>query len=282
MSSVSHDRNRLWLKGLLIPAVGAVASFVVLYWYNTRGAAFISEPEYKIIEQIILAVLSSFIVSAILDVVLKQDFMGVIRLQMLEAIKEAFSELSNIKRHGLKDLNVGLPYERYVEVLANAREARILQTFIPDMPSILSELRAMLQHGGKVEILILDPRSPAAQIRADSLKRTLSYVTDGIYRCFEDLDSLIEDPKSTGTIEVKLYTELPSISLYQADEALFIGHYLIDLHAVEGPQLELELGKYYSEIVLDHFRLLWESAKPYTREDFKVKDEKTHLRDQTR
>lgn len=263
------DRNEkitsLQHKGTLVPLLGTLLLLIFLYFFYVHIQLKLLPQESKVLEAILLSAFSSLLVSGILDYILRKDFVKIVREEAYSSIFEIIDAQSNIQSNGLRNVYNGLPYEKFLPKLKVAKEAMILQTFIPDTPSLLDEIRKMVSEGGKIRILVLDPESKMAQVRAESLGRSNAYIREGILTCLEDLNALKKE--SPDGVEIKVYDTIPSISVYKADDMVFIGHYILGVHAVEGPQLELETGKYYADIIVEHFKKLWDKGKYYNIEN---------------
>jgi len=250
-------------KSILRSCALVAGPVAVIYIFYRSGLETYKTPETKALEAILLAFFSSIWISVILDFILRQDFIKVVRQETKESISEVVNEQSNIQANGLRNVHAGLPYGKFLAKLKNASDAIILNTLIPDTPSLLDEVREMTRNGGKIRILVLNPESTMVEVRAKSLNRSVDYVRQGILTCIEDFDDIARDLKCQGGLQLRVYDTFPSVSLYKADDMMFIGHYILGVHAVEGPQLELYEEKYYSNAMLDHFDKLWDLAKEF-------------------
>ena len=67
------------------------------------------------------------------------------------------------------------------------------------------------------------------------------------------------EPLATGS--VRYYSSMPAMTVYLADDRLFVGYFWQHRQATAGPYIELNPKGYLGRSVLDHFNAAWGSAK---------------------
>lgn len=137
------------------------------------------------------------------------------------------------------------PIDEFVSLLNGARRLRILQTFIPmdaHMYSFKDELTRSLRAGCEVHVLLCNPWSPICQIRQQALSgKHTTDVRNAIERnlhFFHDVfERLANDARPR--LRVKVYSTLPSMSIYQIDNIFICGNYFHGWLAIDSPQIKV-------------------------------------------
>ena len=168
----------------------------------------------------------------------------------------------------LVNVTSSFPNDLFRQRIADAREVRILQTFIPvhmHMALFESELAAAIRRGCDVEVLLCDPWSSICQIRQNSLGGPCAIqVRAEIERNIRHLSDIYEKlPESRrDLLKVRVYSTLPPMAIYQVDDRFLCGAYFHGLLAIDAPQLEVRgrnspLG---ARLETEH-RRIWDDRK---------------------
>ncbi len=226
---------------------------------------------------IFLALGSTLLSTALLSVffehgsrrLLKQELQILVRGEMNSCLSElrarlgAFSQ-ARIIESGIVDYKT--LEARHAEVgllLASARKRiRVCKTWIPERDMVKLGLREALKAGDAVEvqILCLDPDSPVAK------RRSLDYGEEANYGSKlirDDLKGLCDFCKGEGLLDrvkIRTYQNLPSVSLYAADDTALLGWYWHGGLAFDG--LKGEDSHLYKR-VHRNFDELWLGAREY-------------------
>jgi hypothetical protein len=137
------------------------------------------------------------------------------------------------------------PIDEFVDLLDGAKRLRILQTFIPmegHMYSFKDELTKSLRLGCEVHVLLCNPWSPICQIRQQALSgKHTTNVRNEIERnlhFFHDVfEKLANDARPR--LRVKVYSTLPSMSIYEIDNIFICGNYFHGWLAIDSPQIKV-------------------------------------------
>jgi hypothetical protein len=159
------------------------------------------------------------------------------------------------------------PTELFKRLLIDATQIRILQTFIPHAAHLASfdgELLRAITAKSQVEVLLCDPWSPVCQIRQSALDPegavdVKAEIERNLFHFQALRRKLPEAAKSRLTVRV--YSTLPSMSIYQVDDTFICGNYFHGTLAINGPQFlvtsqDCQLGRWFEE---EH-RNIWEHA----------------------
>ena len=165
-------------------------------------------------------------------------------------------EASGIAVHGVKQIHDGLPHELLRSHLRQMDKLIFLQTFVADMVQLEYGLKEFFERKGSARVLLLDYESPIVNIRSKEIRN----VSCSLFR--ESIISNIGSFLDMGeeNVEVRLYDSIPSVSIYGDKSTFFVGNYLRDHHAVQGPILEVRDG-FYMKKLSDHFESIWASSK---------------------
>ncbi|MFM7713162.1 MAG: hypothetical protein ACKO7A_10710, partial [Microcystis sp.] len=116
----------------------------------------------------------------------------------------------------------------------------ILQTFAPNLEFFKETLIECLEKGVNIRVLLSWTKSPAAKIRQKALRRY--NVKDEVMRNLATLQEIFEYIRTgsySGSLEVRLYNFMPSISMYRINDYFLVGFFLHGRLAVDSFQLEL-------------------------------------------
>ncbi|MGI9003450.1 MAG: hypothetical protein ACR2GH_17635 [Pseudonocardia sp.] len=158
-----------------------------------------------------------------------------------------------------------LDQDRYIARVADSRKrVRILETWTPLLNKGTSSIffRAMteaLKNGAKIEILLLDPDSRAAEQRTDELQgvNVRKAIMENLYYLHSYLTNVLAEEKMRNGVAVRIYSGLPSVQLYQWDAKAFLSFYPIGKLSEDTPQLETFIETPWADFVQRKFEELW-------------------------
>jgi hypothetical protein len=172
-----------------------------------------------------------------------------------------------IVRHGgdVAEIIKRFPIESYKIKLQRSQVASILELFLPfdhHMELIESDLLQMLDEmQGSMQILLCDPSSVVCKLREASLAPLGVDVQAEIVRSLRHLrevrGKLPEAARER--LEVRLYSTLPSASIYRTDDMVLGGNHFHDLLAIDGPQFRTaSQGSVLGERLIAEHQRIWE------------------------
>lgn len=167
---------------------------------------------------------------------------------------------------GVVAVHKRLDEEGFIRHMQYAKEITILNTWIPHLDRFMESLEEALNRRAVVKILLLYPNSEVAQLRDEALRTSPNpvlgqNVKQGVENCLDVINYILarieQDKKSY--LKVKFYNSLPSISVYRADQQLFVSVFFHGQLAINSPQFEIEgtesvLGK----VIKREIDTLWE------------------------
>jgi hypothetical protein len=180
-----------------------------------------------------------------------------------------------------------LDYHLLVELMADAEEIVILNTWIPELNILADALVDALERGTYVSILMLYPDSQVARLRSDALqtqgRRREDRVNPGVKHCLEVLASIARslDEDTRRHLRVRLYHSLPSLSIYGVDDRAFVSVFLHGQLAVKSVQIEV-LGQdsVMGALAFGELAALWEIGREFediTRWETEMRDIGRHF-----
>ncbi len=173
---------------------------------------------------------------------------------------------------GIVRVHKNLDYHLLVDLMAEAEEIVILNTWIPDLNILDDALVEALARGTYVSILMLYPDSQIARLRSQALQGATQArvredrVMPGVRHCLEVLAAIARTAGADGRrhLRVRLYHSLPSISVYGVDDRAFFSVFLHGQLAVKSPQIEV-LGQesLMGRLVFRELETLWETGHEF-------------------
>lgn len=159
------------------------------------------------------------------------------------------------------------PDEKFSDQVRHGQQIRILTIWIPYLEMFLDSLYIALQAGACVEILMLEPNSPAAELRSRAISsvgmtgrnRVQKGVADNLAMLAEVAQSLPEPQRQR--LHVHFYHSLPSVLLYQVDQFCLAGFYLHGRMASHTPQLQVNIRSLLGQALQTEFETLWKSSR---------------------
>lgn len=151
-------------------------------------------------------------------------------------------------RAGIVRVHRNLDYHLLVDLIAEADEIVILNTWIPELNILADALVDALERGTYVSILMLYPDSNVARLRSQALQSATQggfredRVKPGVRHCLEVLASIARslDDDTRRHLRVRLYHSLPSLSIYGVDDRAFVSVFLHGQLSVKSVQMEVQ------------------------------------------
>lgn len=161
------------------------------------------------------------------------------------------------------------PTEIFCNYLCQGTSIRILNTWMPNLGSLIDPLIQALQQGATAKLLLLDPKSSIAELRNQALEPSpMPVLKERVQRGVEEnLDTLSYIAKhlpdrQRGQLQVRLFHSLPAISIYQVDQFCLAGIYFHGQLAINSPQLEVNLHSFLGQQIDKEFNILWSIGHP--------------------
>ena len=173
---------------------------------------------------------------------------------------------------GIVRVHKNLDYHLLVDLMAEAEEIVILNTWIPDLNILDDALVDALARGTYVSILMLYPDSHIAQLRSQALQGATQArpredrVRPGVRHCLEVLAAIARTVDDDGRrhLRVRLYHSLPSISVYGVDDRAFFSVFLHGQLAVKSPQIEVQgQDSLMGRLVFRELETLWQTGQEF-------------------
>jgi hypothetical protein len=162
-----------------------------------------------------------------------------------------------------------LDFEWYTDRVMGARTTvRVLHTFSrlfaqPYDRRFLRAAAALLRRHGRVQILLLDPDSPAAAQRTAELggHGDVGLQTRRNLRLLDAFRRSLDDGLRR-RFEVRLYRAAPSVQIYQWDGRLLASFLPLGRLSGDNVQLEVSVDSPLGTFVAERFDELWRQARP--------------------
>jgi alpha-ketoglutarate-dependent taurine dioxygenase len=189
-----------------------------------------------------------------------------------------------VRKSGIVDIKMGRYRDEILPTFAAAQESIwICKTWIPkgDLDDVKEGLRKAITKNQniQVKILCLDPASPLAVQRFHDSRAPEEHKTlgegDGGKMISEGLNQVINlckegvggKRKLYQQVEIKVYRNLPALSLYANEKTALIGWYWMGTESFDGPVLEVAGKKpALSAYARENFKQMWMRASDYVRE----------------
>ena len=186
--------------------------------------------------------------------------------KLSESLDKRYEVLSSTRALGITNCLTRFTLGDFTNIAKHAKDIVIIQTWIPNGISIARMLEFSAQQGATIRIALIDPNSPAAISRDESLGYESGDVASrSIELNLMELSQVarnIQSKELAGSIEVRLYSNPPVASIYMCDTQAIVGSYWNHVAAIEGPQLLIDTNNGgYGEIINKHISSLWDTAK---------------------
>jgi hypothetical protein len=152
--------------------------------------------------------------------------------------------------------------ELFIQSLLEAKrgdEILILNTWIPQLVEsefFRNALKQAWKQEANIRILMVNPYGKTASLRSESVLKKFSsddsgFVKGQVTECLimlneiaSEIDTEIRDNDTkirlSKLMEVKLFTTLPSVSIYNSRQLFFVGTFLHGKRAIQGPQFAIQ------------------------------------------
>jgi hypothetical protein len=253
-------------RAALLAVLGSI--FALIVYYNASQNAFgVSSENKRVIETVSLAFFTGFFVSILFSIHSKLSILDSIKDATRDSISEILDKNQSITSQGLRGIYGQVPYNVMRPLIESGSNFYILQTYIPDITQIKYEIVKILEKGGLVHILLIDPESEMAAHRASELDgKPEDYISRGVKTNLDDLRDIAKNANYKGKLDVRLYKNIPSLCLYRIDDIIFIGFFTANTHAVMGSFIELNKNSQHSDFFMNHFNAIWKKS---TQHNFK-------------
>lgn len=162
-------------------------------------------------------------------------------------------------KHGFSGFSVGAPKAQFDD-LGAGDELLWLDTYSPDFLVFAEATRAAISRGARIRMLAVDPKSEAAEIRAEEIKRAgfgtkeFRAGAQAFLECFAEIQQqTVEEP---GGLELRTYIRLPSLPMY--------------LRARDGQTVTGVTGYFLGEPSFDSVHIRWQPAPHGMLSDFRA------------
>jgi hypothetical protein len=149
-----------------------------------------------------------------------------------------------------------MPEDTIRAKMQQAKEIRMIQTFMSSIDAFADVFRACLTHKGKIRLLLIDPYCQAAILRQKGIPEV--NLSGRVQETITSLSNLA----GPNRLEVRYYNELPGIELIAVDEHLFYGMYWLRKRSRHGSFTEVldKPGNKLAQDLNEHWEALWESG----------------------
>lgn len=295
----SEGPGSIWLtRFLLYPALLVIAILGLRLW-NSESYYGLPKNRTALVDSLIVnlaATSSLFLLSALvlqnaLKHAAREDFHSIVS----EVLKQELAPYSvllapwtgNITEETCLNVtrNFKTVSERFVAQLRESKEndrVYILNTWIPqladsiDKEDFIDGLTKAWRQGASIRILMVFPGCYASTLRSESVSEDGAYHNEMfvallVEDCLRTLNAIANSlARSDGhyrqRLEVRLYSTLPSVSIYSTSNIAFIGTFLHGKRAIEGPQFTITTGaRFVEEAYNKEFDVIWNSTttRPY-------------------
>jgi transcriptional regulator with XRE-family HTH domain len=156
------------------------------------------------------------------------------------------------------------PYSLAQDIFSSSQDRiRILQSWVTDAQPFLPNIARALESGAVLEILVLDPSSDTAKLRARSLNiddpQYPSYQMSKMLSDLKRLDSL--ERRGAQRYEVRTYDASPSLQMYGTEDRIILGFFWMTEFSLQGPQVEVSTGdSTLGRMAWQEFEKVWRSS----------------------
>lgn len=197
---------------------------------------------------------------------LRRSFLLEMKEQLSYSLNQYFVPFDRLTTAGVVDIHEIFPTTDAARVLAQARSISIVQTWIPDIIPMLRAMRTAAERGCRIRILLMNPDSTVASVRAKELGYTAPDATQrNVEANLAELRRFSKLHVVAQNLEVRLYDGLPAAAIHMFDDTIFLGIYWRQIPAIQGPQFEIRAtNSFLTETIELHIDTLWDAALPYS------------------
>ena len=182
----------------------------------------------------------------------------------LDRESEELRFLDNIREHGLRrifrarSVPIRSEYDKRLGSVSDCIE--IMGFGLKHLREDYADQFAHWAHRATVRILILDPKYPNptinfAALRDHEERNEVGDIEKDVMRLIQSCAHLLKEP--TTDFRIRLFTCLPSISIFRIDNHLFWGPYFVGDVSRNMPTLLMEASGSLSTRIIRHFDEIW-------------------------
>jgi hypothetical protein len=261
MNDPNYELKRDYFR---LAHLSKAAIIFVLILFSGMGLLLIFETS-QFLKELGIALVPVGLVGLAYELFIRQEFLNEVKLELSNSLSTYFEQFDRLRRAGVSDVYDSFPTTTIAERFESADSIRILQTWIPDIITLINPIMKSLQRGGRARILLLHPDSALSIYRAKSLQ----YV-DGEMASMNIRSNLAEIARAARAIkvedqlEVRLYDALPIACVHGYGDEAVIGFFWQGIPAISAPQLLISRSdSKMMTIVTGHFENLWRVSIPY-------------------
>jgi heme-degrading monooxygenase HmoA len=307
---MAHVQHRLYEITATSVALGL---FIGGFVFITLGALIpttaeehgtrLTEIAHHILRDLGIAAIISALLGSAYEYVLRGEFIKDAQTGLRDVLKEDREKLDRFRAAGLEtihdELTIDLLEQNFLNVMRKAQRdlrgstppprIRILETWTGfALEGIMGLVKEAASVGCRVEILLLDPRSPQVAYRARAMHEGTRSIKGQIEDELQKLCRISSELQESGNpnLEVKVYDAAPTNHIYDFDGTMIIGIYWRRLASFMGPQFELvaqnerSSGPHLVQLINEQFDDLWERSKTHATELLKILEEEVDRQEQ--
>lgn len=168
---------------------------------------------------------------------------------------------------GFKSIYSTFPLDHVVRCFETARtRVFVLANWFPNTIQIEHSIVTAARNGSEVKVMLLNPESPHAKDRARDLGYgDLDSVSHEILGSLKELSRFVENEGVVDRVYVRLHDFTPTYILFGWHDTILVGFYLVTVHVLQGPFIELGVqNSPLAKALLDDFEKKWGSAQPHS------------------
>lgn len=170
--------------------------------------------------------------------------------------------VENAKSHS-KFIEISLfKHEQIYESFLNAKEVKILHTYLTSSLLFLKKAKEAAALGCKFQILVAEPNSELIRLRAKGLaNKRAEDVEQKAIENYKELLETVEDDKFKGKIQFRAYNELPGATFFQVDNDIYVCSQWFGKFSDDGPYLHTKTGNDWANEIIENFNRIWSSLE---------------------
>ena len=175
----------------------------------------------------------SLITAGIIAISLDKISLSAISGELNRVLERGIDEIK-IRKYGVTNIEDQTAYSDIHKAIEDASEFTLLQTWSPDMKTILTHCEVMLAKGGALKVFLLHPKSCAALQRSSDLEEDLDYVPNKILSDTKQLramyqkllsKNIIDARQINSKIQLYYYSSQPAFALYKTNKKAWVAFY---------------------------------------------------------
>ncbi len=201
----------------------------------------------------------SLITAGIVAISLDKISLTAISEELNGVMSKGLEEIS-VRNYGVSNIEDYTSYTDIHEAIATSSEFTLVQTWSPDMKTILRHAEKMILNGGTMKVFLLHPSCASAFQRSMDLEEDINYVSEKIRSDTNQVRSLyrrlaknydISEEILSSSIRLFYYSSLPAFALYRTDKMLWVAFYWQKLQSDSAMTLKIDCS--ISSNALDHY-----------------------------